>query len=371
MSNITFPGLASGLDVTAIVDGLVNFESQPITKLQTKQSQIQSASQTISTFATKLATLQTAARALATPGGFGAFAATSSDSAIVATATGAASPGAFSVSVTALAQEQRTYSGTQASATAALGWSGTLQIGAAGGTPASIAVTADDTLSSIATKIGSSGQRVSASVLYDGTNYRLQLRGLDTGAASALSISESGFSSGLADPANTAQNAQDAVLTVDGLSIHRSTNQVTGVVPGVTLALTRLTTTPATVQVNSDSTALQQKLATFVNAYNDIVSSGHTAAGFGGQKAANPTLAGDRAIRSTLDSLSGVLSSAIAGTGGRYTTLYSVGVGRNGDGTLKLDSTKLSAALQADSTGVARLFVTDPAIGATGVMQDI
>src|SRR5262249_3787663 len=152
-------------------------------------------------------------------------------------ASGAAQPGAYDVNVTKLAKEQRTYS--NAFSANALNMSGNLDL-AVGGTSKQIAVTASDTLNTIADKINGAGLRVGASVFYDGTNYRLQVRGLDTGAANAVTFGGTGGIGdqlGLNVAANTKQSAQDAALTVDGFAITSKTNQVTGAIPGVTLAL--------------------------------------------------------------------------------------------------------------------------------------
>ncbi len=149
------------------------------------------------------------------------------------------------------------------------------------------------------------------------------------------------------------------------------TNQVTGVLAGLKLALTKVTTSAATVQVSSDTTALKAKVTTFINAYNDVINNGHTVAGFGGTKAANPVLAADSAIRGALHKMGGLVAAPIAGTTGAYTTLRSLGVKVGQDGTLTLDSTKLEAALTADPDSVRRAFVTDPLTGATGLMSTV
>ena len=201
--SITISGLASGLDVNAIIDGLVKAESVPLTALQTKKTNLNAASSTISSIETKLASLRAAAAALADPVQFSSFATTSSDSAIVPTVSGAPSPGSYDVQVDSIATEQRTYSSTQSSSTTDLGMSGTVSVQVGSGTSFDVAVETGDSLSEIASKINKSGARVSAAVLYDGTDYRLQVRGLDTGEANAVTLGETGTALGLDDPANT------------------------------------------------------------------------------------------------------------------------------------------------------------------------
>lgn len=372
MSTINFGGLASGLDTEAIIEAVMNAEKIPLAQIQTKKSTVESAQSTVSSISGRLATLKSAALALSTTSGYTAFKTSSSDTAIVASASGAASAGSFDITVQQLAKEQRTYSDAQTSNTTALGQAGSLslQVGASG-TPANIAIAATDSLADIAVKINGSGLRVGASVIYDGTAYKLQVRGLDSGAANSITFGESGTTLGLATPANTVQSAQDARMLVDGMTVTRSTNQVVGVVPGVTLALTKVSASPVTVRVENDASALTGKLTTFVSAYNDAVAASQAAAGWGSFKASNSMLAGDSTLRAVLDKLSRSIGGVVPGTSGRYTTLGSIGLSSNKDGKIALDESKLRLALEADPTGVQKLFVNDAALGSTGAMKGV
>jgi flagellar hook-associated protein 2 len=371
-ATINFSGLASGLDTNSMVTQLVAAESEPLTALQTKASNVSAASTTVSQFSNTLAALASAATDLSTSSGFNAFTATSSaPSAVVATTTGAATAGSYDINVTALARAQRTYSDPQSTSTDALGMSGTINMTVGSGSPVSINVTSDESLTDIATAISSSGARVSASVVFDGSQYRLQVAGLDTGAANAVTFDESGTTLGLATASNTYQTAQDAAMTVDGISVTRPTNSIVGVIPGVTLALAGTTNGAASVNVASDPTALTNKLQTFVTDYNAVVSAVHTAVGYGTTAASNSVLANDPAMSSALAQVSSVLDEIVSGTTGQYTTLSSVGLELQNDGTLTLDSSKLDAAVADDPSSVARLFVTDTTTGATGVMSSL
>lgn len=202
----------------------------------------------------------------------------------------------------------------------------------------------------------------------------MQVRGLDTGAANAVAITEdpalqTGL--GLSTPANTYQTAQDAQFTVDNVTMTRATNQVSDAAPGLSFNLLRTTTSAVRVTVANDPVALKTKVQAFITAYNDVVNAGHSATGYGSQRASNAELAGDRTLRGALSRLSTPMASAVPGTTGRYTTLGSAGISLQNDGTLKLNETTFNAALAADPVGVSRLFVTDTQIGATGVMGTI
>lgn len=362
----------SGFDSASLVSQLVNVAQQPITDLNSKKGLVDSASLTLNNFSTKLATLKTAATALSTNSGFVSMAATSSDTSLVGSVTGSAGAGSYSVNVTQLAQAQKMRSDAQASSTTALGQAGDLTLNIGSGDPLTIKVEATDTLTDIASKINRTGARVSAGIINAGGSYRLSLQGLDTGDANAITVGEGGsINLGLTKSTNVVQRAQDAKLTVDGLDITRPTNSVADAIPGVTMALTKTTATPATLNVASDSSALKVKLANFVSAYNDIVSAVHGSTGYGSAKASNAVLAGDSALRRSLDQISSLVTGPVTGATGSYRSFASVGLALTKDGTMALDSTKLDAALGKDPNAVSRLFVTDTAAGATGLMKTI
>jgi flagellar hook-associated protein 2 len=368
--NLSSLGLGSGIDDSSIISQLVAIQTIPLTQLQTEQSNVTSASQTISQFSALMSSLQSAAQTLSDPTGYASYAASSSSSAVVASTTTGAQPGSYDVSVSQLAQAQLTFSSPQSSSTAGLGMSGTLGI-TVGSDTQSITVSPGDSLATIASEISSSGLPVSASVVYDGASYRLQVQGQSTGAANAITFDESGFSLGLSDASNTYQAAQDAKATVDGNAVTSSTNQITGALPGVTLALTGTTTSPATVTVASNTSALETQIQSFVTAYNNVVSAGHTDAGYGSTAASNSLLTGDQGIETSLDQLATIVTSTVAGADPSYPDLSSAGLTFNSDGTLTFDSSTFQAAAAADPTGVENLFVTNPTSGSTGIMGQL
>ena len=376
--NVAALGLG-GIDTSGLVSSLVSIEQQPYNQAAATQQNINSAQATISSFSSVLSALKNAAVALSDPSTYSPLTATSSDSSITGSVSGTPAPGQWSVSVGSIAQAQRTLTDGNASPTAALNMAGQLKIkvGAEDWAPISVSVT--DSLTDIANTINASGLRVRASIVNDGSPtapYHLLVEGLDTGATNKIQFDETGlrtngYALDFSNPSNAIQAAQDASLTVGGISVTSATNQVTGAIPGVTLAITQPTTTPATITIANDSSALQQKIQTFVTAYNAVISNGHSAAGFGQQKAANTLLQGDRAVRSSLDQLGMLLGEAVPGTSGAYTTLDSVGLALTADGTLTFDTTKFTAALSKDPASVERLFVTDSSNGSQGVMGTI
>ena len=370
MATVTFGGVGSGLDTESIVTGLVNASQGPLKQIKSQATGLTTVNTSLSTIASLLGKLQTALEAVDEVKEVGSYAASSSSTAIVASATGSASPGSYQISVDRLASEQRSYSNGFGASDTALGLSGSLDFSIGGGTATSITVDSTDTLDSLAAKINSSGARVSASILNDGSQYRLQVRGLDTGAANAITFS--GTTLGLDLAANKRQTAQDAQVTVDGFAITRPTNQVVGAIGGVTLNLTATTPagSPATVKIASDPDGLKNKLNSVVTAYNAVIDMVHNVSGFGSAKASVDGLAGDSLLRSLTQRMSSAVGTQV-GTG-TYQTLGSIGVSLDRDGHMSVDSTKLNTALAADSAGVANVIAgPDSTTGAIDVLRDV
>jgi flagellar hook-associated protein 2 len=365
MPTITFGGVGSGIDTEAIISGLISASRGPITRVQQQKLQAESAVSSLSDLGNLLSKFKDAVLGLDTIQEVGSFSAASDSKAVVATAAGGAQPGSFAIEVGQLAAAYKAYSNPLgiSAPTEALGKSGTLGL-SVNGKNANLSIDPTDTLDTVISKINSSGLRVSASSFFDGSAYRLQLRGLDTGAENDVVVSETGTNFGFAS--NVKSNGQDAELTIDGFAVTSKTNQVTGAISGVTLALTDVTTkttagvttsTPANVTISSDAAGFQGKLKSLVDNFNAVINKIHADAGFGSVKASNPELSGDAALRSITSRLSSALTKTV-GTG-KFQTLRSIGIELNNNGTLKLNASALEKALAEDPEAVTKVLAGD------------
>jgi len=368
VGTITFGGIGSGMDTESIVSALVGVERQGQTALQSKLTATNSSISNLSSISSLLSKLKAASDALDTTTEIGSYKATSSNAAIVASGSGLATPGKYSIQVEKLAKEARTYSNSIASVGTALGQSGTLTLGVGSGTTQDIAIAGTDTIDDVIGKINSAGLRITASSFYDGTSYRIQLRGMDTGAANSLSIVEAGTTFGFGATPNTGQAAQDAQIKLDGFTVKSASNQVTGAIRGVTLALTAETTDEVAVAIESDPSSLKTKLTALVDSYNAVISKVKELAGNGTAKAKDPNLAGDSTLRSIASRLTSALQTIGSGTSA-YKTLGSIGLAVDRSGKLALDSTKFDKAIAADAAGVSKLLAGTDAVAAGGVMS--
>ncbi|MCA9623455.1 MAG: flagellar filament capping protein FliD, partial [Myxococcales bacterium] len=281
---------------------------------------------------------------------------------------GLSSEGTYSFTIDKLAKEQRTISTGYTTSSAPLSQSGSLDITVGGDAAINVPINAGDSLADIAANINDSGARVKASVVYDGTDYHLMVRGDDSGAANAVTFGGTA-TLGLDVPANNLQTADDAQITLaGGLVITRSTNQFDGVIEGVSLTLKDQATGPVTVSVGRDGAAMKDKIKSLVSAFNDAISIMQSSTGYGALKASHEELTGDSAIRSATSRLSSVFTNPVPGLGGRYDMLASVGLHLTQNGKLELDEAALDKALADDVGAVERVFVGDPDNNIDGAM---
>src|ERR1700753_1244609 len=131
----TSAGAAGGsvIDVSSLVSQLVAATRAPQDSIISSETQtVTTQISAIGTLKGALSTFQSSLSTLDTPSAFHAETATSGNTAVfTATATSDATPGAYSVSVSQLAQAQQIVSGTGVSGSAAIG-TGTLQLSLGG-----------------------------------------------------------------------------------------------------------------------------------------------------------------------------------------------------------------------------------------------
>lgn len=350
---VSLSGLASGMDVGSIIDALVTAQGTQQSALKSRITATKSASTAISDIGSLLSKLKTAVDVVADPQKAQGYAATSSNAAVSASITGAASAGRYSVAVKSLAQAYRAYSDPAASTSTALGQSGEMKIDVGDTRSGKVSIDTSDTLTSIAQKINAANLGVQATTFYDGSQYRLQVSGTDTGDDNRVTIS--GVELGLNGVNNKKQQAQDAHIVVDDFDVYSSTNKISGALPGVTLNLAEETTSAATVVIKSDPDALKTKLQAVVDAYNAVVGKVHSTAGYGSTTASNALLAGDSTLRSLTSRMSNAVTSVVD-TGTTYQSLSSIGISITRDGTMSLDSSKFSTALSASPDAVTKLM---------------
>lgn len=377
MATLSAAGIGSGLDVAGIVSSLMAVERKPIELLATKTTDIKTQLSAYGKLNSAIAAFRDASSALTKADMWAATTSTSADPTSVSVASGTAAPGSYAIQVAKLASVQSIATQTLPADTAMGAGTLHIELGAyntdqtsftakAGATAIDVEIVeGEDTLAKVAAKINNASAGVTASIVSDISGSRLVLRSTATGAENGFRVSSTGAAgSGLAgvafDPTAGAttmtqtQRASNALATVNGLSIESASNTLTGAVEGLSIKLSKVTTDPIDVTVTQDDASIKTKLQAFADAYNSLNNLMVTQLKYDeGTKTAGP-LQGDRtavALQAQFRQLIG----GVSGASSKFTRLSDIGMEIQKDGSLLLNSTKVTAAL-ANVTEVKKMF---------------
>ncbi|MEN8259177.1 MAG: flagellar filament capping protein FliD [Pseudomonadota bacterium] len=393
MASISAAGIGSGLDINGLVTQLVAAEGQPTTlRLNRQEAVLQAEVSAIGVLKAALLEFQSSMKGLLDVNGFQPITATSGNTDVLTVSTGSgAIPGDHSVKVLNLAQTQKLASKGFSSSTEPLG-TGTLtfRFGTYDGTANTFTANPDkgaqsvvidssnNSLEGIRDAVNKANIGINASIVDDGTGKRLVFSSKDSGAVNSLSVSVSGDSvgddlddvglsqlaydptaAGLGSGKNLIETvaAKDAKIEVDGLTITRPNNTVTGVIEGVTLNLKKEDSAlTVALSVTKNSEAIKTKINDFVDAFNKFKEVVGDLTRFDSETRVSGELLGDAALRGIENQIRRIIANTVPGVTGAFQSLGSIGVKTQRDGTLSLDSAALDKAIQTDAEGVARLF---------------
>lgn len=388
-TRISFAGLASGLDSSAIIKSLVALERRPIGLLQQKKSRFDQQAKLFGTLRIKLDKLQDLAKELKLQSKVLDYTATADTENVVQLTPGDnAVPGTYGFKINQLARAQTRASSSQANNTTVY-TSGELKFDFAGQgqQDVNISITQDGptgpplTLGEIAAQVNEkSNGKIKADVVFEGGSsggYRLTFTSGLEGEDGAFTVQETtGFGSlkdmivgmnGPKQPDNSGLLvlAQNAELEINGLVVERSSNKITDIIPGVTIQLTgEAKNKEVKITVGTDLEASSKKMQDFVDAYNDVVdfvneqSKVEVSQGDTGKDTtvkAN-ALAGDSTLRSVRNRIRSFLSATVETGNEAVTMLSQIGIDADRDGRLKFDKSKFEDAVSEDPVAVTKIF---------------
>ena len=227
------------------------------------------------------------------------------------------------------------------------------------GTSATITIdSTNNTVQSFAAAINAENIGVTANVVrIDETNYALSLIS-PTGEArqmrvSALSggaaVSSLSYTDASAHAAKQITAGQDANFTLDGLSITRNTNNVDDIVNGVTIELKQTTTNPVGVGASYDSATALENMTNFVTDLNFLINklTELTYRGSPSGDDAGP-LADDNLVKGYLRSFKRMTTTPIPGFQDQTLYLSNFGVMTELDGSISINEDKFNEFFAAN-----------------------
>lgn len=367
--NMGVDGLMSGINTTSLIEQLMSVERRPLVLAQAKMTNLKAKADAWRDVNSRLYNLQTKVNDLKSSLTYrGRKTTLGTEEFFTATAASNAAESSYQVEVKNLAKAHVIASRSDlSSSNVSLGYEGTFQINGQ-----SVSVNTIDTLSSIADKINNTADiGVKASVIKLADNqYQMTLTSNKTGSVNSIVAEDGGDvlkNLGILDEsgniANNIQNAEDAQIMVNGLTVNRSSNTINDVIAGVTLNLKKAGGT--TLNVAQDYDKIVEAVKGFVNQYNSAMSFIQDAMAFDSKTQIKGPLFGESSLLYIQSEIRSFLSKTVPSVKsevnqlamiGITTGAYNSGIDISKAGNLVLDETKLKAALESNFDDVMKLF---------------
>jgi len=383
MPSFTVGGLSTGVDYNELITKLIEVKRQPINLLVDKKDSYNQKISSYSDLSSKLSALKEAAKKLKTTTDFYAKNASVSDETVLDVSVGGStSEGNYTVSVTTLASEEKeVHNGTGLTSSSDIvnnsGGDRVFQY-TYGGTQVSLTVADGTSLESFKTLINDdvNNPEVTATIVNDGTNYRLIMTGNESGETNTITIdagttldgtgSTSDFTASSFAENKTASNAD---FTVDSLQISRSSNSIGDVIEGMTINL-KTEAAASTITVTADTDAIKTQIEDFVSAYNDIVDFISVQTDYDSATGVSGILSGEGTARGIESRLRSIISGNVSGLTGDISMLAQMGINTNSKtGQLEFNSTTFESKLASNLDDIAEMF-TDSSSGLADRVYD-
>ncbi len=358
MSGSNSGSITGQLDVQWIVEQMIYAKQQPIRAMETEQFWYEAKIEAFQELNTKVSSVESSLYALNNTG-FDSMNAVSDDETILTASTGVtASEGNYFVIVRQLAKSQSDMSDGFATADTALG-AGTFTISPTDGGDNIDINTSGKTLTELKDEINANAEDFAATVIYDGTDYHLQITAGETGVENGFAITDTGIGTNM----TTKIVAQDALINVntelEADAISRSSNTITDVIEGVTLTLKDADVSKTIkLTVSNDTSDLREKIDAFAEAFNDLADYLNAQFEFDTENERAGILSGESAALKVQKELYSVVSTRIGGVDDSedYKSFAVIGIELDETGKISINDSKLDDALSGHLDAVERIF---------------
>lgn len=390
---LSSPGIGSGLDVHSIIGQLMRVEQRPLAALAMREAKQQAQLSAYGSLKGALSSLQSSAQALAKSTTFTGFRANLADGSLASVSAAAgATAGKHEIEVLTLAQSQKIASAPFETSATALG-SGTLTLtfgsyedGTFSAHPAeavrTISIGAEQSsVAGVRDAINAADAGVTASLVHDGSGYRLVIAADETGLSHAMQITVSDDDGNHTDNTGLSQLAYDAstggtahltetvaarnaTLTIDGIAISKASNTISDALEGVTLTLRKADPgNPTSLTIARDSASAQAAVEAFIKGFNELHQTLRNLSNYDATNQQASVLTGDSTLRAVQTQMRRLLGSEFPAEHGGFSLLTQIGIGFQKDGSLALDSSRFSASLAEAPEAVTALLTEQFAPG--------
>ncbi|MDH3892637.1 MAG: flagellar filament capping protein FliD [candidate division Zixibacteria bacterium] len=164
----------------------------------------------------------------------------------------------------------------------------------------------------------------------------------------------------------TLQEASDAKVSLGSaggsgspITVTSTTNTISDLIAGVTLNLKKVTDPGDSVGIEAklDTTSVKSQIKSFITAYNDVIGFIDQQNEYDADTGSTGVLFTDSSVWTMQRSLRAAVGRGVAGLGGEFNQLFSIGIRTNASGELAIvDASRLDAALENNIDEVVRLF---------------
>ena len=377
-------GAGAGFNTKEIVSALVDAETVPTqSRLQSKIDENNAKVSALADAAASLSSLKTAAETLNDATDFNNYSVSNSQtSALTVTAGNEALEGNHSITVSAVAREQRStlvpHGGSGFTSKSQMLNSGSafdlaIEIGDSSTVTTTVTVSTA-TPQGIVDAINAANIDVSAQLVDQGTagnNFIIQLTGA-SGTDNQFTVTPS-TNNLLTHATPSGQAAANAALTVNGISVSRSTNNITDVIPGVTLSLNGVTTGAASISVTRDTSAVKANITTLVEQFNATKAKLNSLT----DRELDGALAGDSIFRSNVRDMQNFFTAFSSTPGTLLRGLSDMGISITRQGSLEISESTLDNSLAINFEDIRTVFSagtddqTDIGVASRGIAGDL
>ena len=220
----------------------------------------------------------------------------------------------------------------------------------------------DGSLQSVVSAINGAGVGVTANALEVGTNsYALELTSNGTGTGSSTTIDTQAFAASGLGALLTTTAAQNAVVSIGGTGgyqVTSQTNALSGLLPGITINLASVSSTPVTVTVSPDGSTVAGSVQALVTAANQLLSTISTDTAYNSQTKSAGPLNGDPSLTGLAQQVLAAVGEAVgtSGAGSDGTAGESAGLAITSQGTITFNQAAFEAAYAKNPTAVQAMF---------------
>ena len=219
----------------------------------------------------------------------------------------------------------------------------------------------DATLDDIRQAINGSGVGVSASIINTGTGtapFRLSLTSQRSGEDGRYLIDTGSFDLGL-DTLDEGNNSRVFFGSTDPASavlLSSSSNQLDGIIQGVTIDLNNRSDDPIEVAVSRDTSAIEGKITEFVESFNAIIEAIDFRSRYDEETETKGVLLGDGTVLNLRNSLYSTLNRKNDGFTSDFDSLTQAGIRVGSGGKLEFNATTFREAYAENPQAVEDLF---------------